>query len=53
MDEETYWDELEQEAQLHEVTEYDYANDWVNAGYQFTLNRIISNQTGGKKNVPY
>jgi hypothetical protein len=57
MDEyESLWAQIQNEAELQEVQEiggFDYAGDWISQGHQFTLNRIISNQTGGKKSVPY
>ena len=52
-EEESYWLELDQSADIYEVTEYDYLEDWINAGYLFTMNRIISNLYGGKKRVDY
>ena len=53
MDDETYWHELEQESIKVEVTEYNYINEYINAGHYFTMNRIRNNLTGGKKSVEY
>ena len=48
-----YWNDLEAEAKRNEVSEYDCLNEYSEAVYQFTINRIISNGTGGKKRPEY
>ena len=46
---EEYWELLENEAKLSEVNEHSYIDEYINAGYVYTLSRIQSNKTGGKK----
>ena len=48
MDEE-YWETIENEAEISEAAGFDYVDEYINAGYAWTLSRIISNQDGGKK----
>ncbi|MCK4815104.1 hypothetical protein KA005_04980 [bacterium] len=47
--EEEYWEEIEQDQERIELSEFNYADDYINQGYAFTLNRIISNMNGGRK----
>ena len=53
MDEDDLFAQIEQEYEQVEAADYNYVDEWHNAGYYFTLSRIISNQTGGKKSVEY
>ena len=48
MDEE-YWEQIEQEQEKVEISEHNYIDEYLNEGYFFTMNRIQSNNNGGKR----
>lgn len=53
MDEDDLFEQIEQEQEIVEATDMNDLDEYINAGYYWTMHRIISNRTGGKKSVEY
>ena len=51
--EDEYWEEIKKDCEQATEEQRDYVSEWHDAGYLFTLNRILSNRVGGYKKPPY